>query len=205
MLEVELKFEISAASLPEIRRKLRAARFIRMVENSDVYYDTEELDLLQRAVFVRVRNRRHLEFKFNESMETAHVRCTERTFPLEPTEGQVHQMNALFARYLPQWRAVTRVEEAIGKKNLRELVSIETTREEYRYENLLVCIDHVKDLGDFLEVEAQAEEGADTTCMLLGLHNFAADIPLERLTVGYVELWLRKHCPSAYQLGKYQV
>src|SRR5258707_12343169 len=68
-----------------------------------------------------------------------------------------------------------------------------------------LSIDHVEGLGDFLEVEMQCEEDADTSEALALLHKFIAGLDLQHIKVGYVELWLRIHNPQAYQLGKYRL
>lgn len=72
-------------------------------------------------------------------------------------------------------------------------------------DDMLLCVDHVEGLGDFLEVEIQCEEETDTSQALSRLQYFIADLALQPLPVGYVELWLRLHHPQIYQQGKYQL
>jgi adenylate cyclase class IV len=63
--------------------------------------------------------------------------------------------------------------------------------------------DHVEGLGDFLEVETRCEEEADTGEAQTRLQTFVSDLQVRHINVGYVELWLAKHNPAAYQAGKY--
>jgi predicted adenylyl cyclase CyaB len=84
-------------------------------------------------------------------------------------------------------------------------VSINNTRESYADEHIDLSIDHVKGLGDFLEIETQCEEDADTTQAQALLQAFIADLHVEHIKVGYVELWLYKHNPEAYQAGRYHM
>lgn len=205
MIEVELKCSITPESRPLLEKKLQEARFQQQVYNSDVYYDTVTWDLLQRAVFVRVRNQRQLEFKFNEQAEKAHVQSTERAFSLTPNSQQAQAMNELFAHFLPAWHTAPTFIEAVNANNLLELARIENTRKQYTYDTLQICVDHVTGLGDFLEVETLCAEGTDTTQALQRLHDFVADFSFEPLTVGYVELWLRLYNPEAYRRGVYQL
>jgi adenylate cyclase class IV len=211
MIEVELKFEIVSGSWKFLKEKLDAlpsARRLKQVENVDRYYDTTSFDLLQQAVFVRVRNHAQLEFKFNEQVEAAHIQCTERVFPLQSRRQQVQELNSLFSHFLPQWYQVSTVKEAIQKKSLIVLASIKKKRVQYAYEDLLLSIDHVEGLGDFFEVEAQCEEGTETNQAIMRLQRFVSDLALPTLRpvhVGYVELWLRLHHPQVYLLGKYRV
>ncbi len=114
-------------------------------------------------------------------------------------------MNALFTRFLPHWSASSNFSEAITKNNLAELAHINNTREVYVDGAVHLNIDHVEGLGDFLEVEMQCEEDGDTSEALALLHKFIADLDVQHIKVGYVELWLRIHNPQAYQLGKYRL
>jgi adenylate cyclase, class 2 len=205
MIEVELKCELFPQLLPKLRERLQHMTFDGTVQNVDRYYDTPLLDLLQQAVFVRVRNEHRLEFKFNEKGEKAHRQSTERVFSLFPDPNAREKMNALFTRFLPHWSASSNFSEAVAKNNLTELACIKNTREVYIDEAVHLSIDHVEGLGDFLEVEMQCEEDGDTSEALALLHKFLADLDVEHVRVGYVELWLHMHNPQAYQLGKYHI
>ena len=203
MIEVELKFELLPTSWPRLEEQLATMQLVRNIRNSDTYYDTLEFDLLSQAVFVRVRNHLHLEFKFNEQAAPAHIQSLERVFSLMPEPRQAEEMNALFSRFLPRWRSADTVNEALHKNGLIELAHIENQRIQYMYDNLVVCVDQVEGLGDFVEVETQCEEGSDTSQVEARMQYFAAGFAARRMHVGYVELWLQKHDPQAYQRGKY--
>lgn len=205
MIEVELKCELFPELLPKLQERLQHMTFDGRAHNVDRYYDTPRFDLLQQAVFVRVRNDQQLEFKFNEQGETAHRQSTERVFSLFPDPSAREKMNALFTRFLPHWSASSNFSEALAKNNLTELAYINNTRGVYVDGAVHLSIDHVEGLGDFLEVEMQCEEDADTSKALALLHKFIADLDLQPIKVGYVELWLRIHNPPAYQLGKYRL
>jgi adenylate cyclase class IV len=205
MIEVELKGELFPELLPRLKERLKQMTFVDIVHNVDRYYDTPHFDLLQQAVFVRVRNENQLEFKFNEQGEIAHLQSTERVFSLFPDPKGRENMNALFTRFLPNWSASSNFSEAVTKNNLTELACINNTREVYVDEVIHLSIDHVAGLGDFLEVEVQCEEDTDTSETLALLHKFLAELNVKHIRVGYVELWLRMHNPPAYQLGKYRL
>jgi adenylate cyclase, class 2 len=204
MIEVELKFAFPHASRARLETHLGVFGRARRLRNSDIYYDTSSLDLLSQAVFVRVRNRRRLEFKFNEQAAPEHLFCTERAFSLNAAPGQVAEMNRLFAGFLPNWRPAHTVSEALHEHSLVELACIENSRAEYRHENLVVCVDHVEGLGDFLEIEMQCEVESEVPRAIEQVQAFAAGVEARQVHVGYVELWLQKHLPRAYRQGKYQ-
>jgi len=203
VIEVELKFELLPTSWPQLQKQLATMQLMRRVKNSDAYYDTTGFDFLRQAVFVRVRNRMHLEIKFNEQAAPAHIQSTERVFSLMPEPRQVEEMNALFSRFLPRWRAADTVKEALHRNGLIELAHIENRRVQYRYGDLVICVDQVEELGDFVEIEMQCEEGNDTHQMVAQVQDFAAGFAARQVRVGYVELWLKKHHPRAYQRGNY--
>ncbi len=205
MIEVELKCEL----IPEVERKLRerlgSMKFRGVLQSLDRYYDTARFDFLQQAVFVRVRNESQLQFKYNESSDLAHVQSLERVFPLVPESiQQVEEMNALFTRFLPEWRATSTFEMARSANKLVELARIRNRREAYINDDVEVSIDHVEGLGDFLEVELQCGEDADTSKALAKLRTFISEFGAQPVNIGYVEMWLRIHKPEAYRLGKYR-
>lgn len=203
MIEVELKFELLPTSWPQLKERLASRQPKCHVQNSDTYYDTAGLDFLSQAVFVRVRNHKHLEFKFNEQAAPAHIQCTERTFSLLPDPRQAEEMNTLFSRFMPRWRSADTVEEALHQNNLVELAHIENSRNQYAYDDLIICVDQVEELGDFLEIEMQCEEGYATRQAEARVQSFASGLAARQVRIGYVELWLQKHHPQAYLRGRY--
>jgi adenylate cyclase, class 2 len=203
VIEVELKFELLPSSWPLLEEQLATMQLARRLENSDIYYDTADFDLLSQAVFVRVRNHQHLEFKFNEQAAPAHIQSIERVFSLMPEPAQAEAMNTLFIRFLPRWRSANTVNEALRQNGLIELARIENRRVQYTNENLTVCVDQVEGLGEFVEIETQREEDSETQQAIVYVQEFAAGFAARQVRVGYVELWLQKHNPRAYRRGKY--
>ncbi len=211
MIEVELKFEIVPRSRTLLQAKLDAmplVRWLGRIENADTYYDTANFDGLLQAVFMRIRNRAHLEIKFHEQADPAHTHSTERVFPLDAAPPLVKEMNALCSRLVTGWLEAETVEEAIRANTLLEFAHIQNRRTQYVYENLVLSVDRVKGLGDFFEIETHCEEGTETEQAIARLQRFASALAFPSLRpvwVGYVELWLRRYLPQVYQLGKYRV
>lgn len=204
MIEVELKFEIAPASRPRLEEHLATIGPARCLKNTDTYYDTPAFDLLSQAVFVRVRNQDRLEFKFNEQAAPAHNHCTERVFSLESEPRQAEEMNNLFSGFLPDWRKAGTVNQALQQNGMIELARIENHRSEYTCENLIVCVDQVEGLGNFLEIETQCEEESEIDQAVSRVQAFAAGVVARQVHIGYVELWLQKYHQYAYHQGKYQ-
>lgn len=205
MIEVELKFSLPQQARAKLQEKLHSAEFIGTIHNVDIYYDTAAFDLLKQAVFVRIRNGSLLQIKFNEEIEKVHGQVTERTFPLSSYLDHIEEMNSLFRKFLLAWNTASSFEEAILKNKLVALVQINNEREAYVANGIYISLDRVEALGDFLEIEADYEEGSDTSHAVDTLTSFIADLNLQRIKTGYVELWLRIHNPHAYSLGKYHL
>jgi adenylate cyclase class 2 len=209
LIEVELKFEIPSGARMLLQTKLDAmlARPLEQVDNVDIYYDTASFDCLQQAVFVRIRNRTHLEIKYHEHADPAHTHSTERVFPLKSGPLLVKEMNIRCSHFIPGWQEADTIEEAIRINGLTEFARIEKQRTRYAYGNLILCVDSVEGLGDFFEVETHCEEETKIGQTIAKLQDFVASLALPALRpveVGYVELWLRLHLPQVYQLGQYQ-
>lgn len=205
MVEIELKCELSPELLDRVREKTRGMTFNGTAHNQDIYYDTSAWDLLRRGVFVRVRNNRQVEFKFNEGLTQEHGQVRERTFPLAADPIQLEKIQALFTTFLPAWIPAASFAEAVQKNGLVELVTIDNTHEIFVNEDFALSIDHVAGLGNFLEVETHCEEGADTGQAQARLQAFVSDLHVEHVKVGYVELWLYRHNPAAYAAGRYHL
>lgn len=205
MIEVELKFALPQQARAKLQAKLQGTEFIGTIHNVDNYYDTAAFDLLKQAVFVRIRNGSLLQIKFNQEVEKVHGQVTERAFPLSSYFDHTKTINNLFSKFLPTWDAASSFEEAIRQNKLVELVQINNQREAYLTNDIHISIDHVEAVGDFLEIEADYEEGSDTSHAIDTLSHFIADLNLQRVKTGYVELWLRIHNPYAYSLGKYHL
>lgn len=67
----------------------------------------------------------------------------------------------------------------------------------------MVCVDHVEELGDFLEIETHCAVESETPRAIEQVQVFAAGQEARQVHIGYVELWLQKHQPHAYRQGKY--
>lgn len=205
MIEIELKCELSPQLLDRVREKTRDMTFNGIVHNQDIYYDTPVWDLLRRGVFVRVRNDKRVEFKFNEGLTPEHGQVHERVFPLTADPVQAKKIHTLFASFLPTWTPAASFVETIQQNGLVELVTIDNTRESFVSADFALSIDHVAGLGNFLEVETHCEEGADTDQAQARLQAFVTDLHVRHIKVGYVELWLYKYNPAAYSAGKYHL
>ena len=210
MIEVEMKIELALQSQEQLQKLFEtqpSVHFINQTDQVDSYYDTDQYTCFQQAVFIRMRNRAALEMKYHETADPFHTQCTERVFPLVAEPHLVDEMNKLGARFIPGWHEAVNVEEALALNCLAEFVRIEKQRKQYVYEDVFLCIDTIPELGQFLEVEIfcnDDQEIAEAENRLQEVLLHFAVSPLRAVHVGYVELWLRRHRPQIYRLGRYQ-
>lgn len=204
MIEVERKCALTPEGVSTLQKYLQEMTPQGVTQQTDSYYDTPNWDLLHQAVFVRVRNAQTLQIKFDEEgSDKQHIACIERVFSLAGALPEdAHQ---LMQRFLPPWRSTSTFAEAVRVNALIELARIVKTRSTYTDGNMLVMLDHVEGLGDFVEVEIQCEEHEDTSEARARLEAFIAPLGAQPLTAGYTELWLRHHRPEAYQAGQYHL
>lgn len=200
MIEVEVRSQL----LPDIAAKLTArleTMHLREEKASqDVYYDTPQFDLLRhrQSVFVRIREGRLLQFKFDEDSQQR-IACIEREFLIQP-DLLPETAQTLFQTFLPTWRQAVSWEQAVTKNQLVELARIEKQRSVYIDGPLIISIDHVEGLGSFVEIERNCEEGSDTQVAEKHVHTFLGEIGGISLKAGYFEMWLYRHNQPAYQL-----
>lgn len=208
MQEVEQTCEVTPTVQERLHTYLRSREPDAIVVNDDRYYDTPEARLYEQAVFARVRTngaKRTLQFKFDEpGSDKQHISCTERAFVLadEPLPDGVH---AIFAHFLPTWQPASSWDEVCTRNHLEELTRILNTRHLYYLEDMTLCLDHVQDVGVFIEVEMLCEEGADTQEVRARVRQFVEMIGGVPLSAGYVELALQRSKPDIYARGQYHL
>lgn len=129
----------------------------------DVYFDTPEAQHYRNGVFIRIRNDKTLDVKFNPdhvqgSQGTDHVSCAEYSF-IEPlSEADAKKLQALDNLVNLSQPDGTTFQDFLAHNNLQDFLTIDKIRKTYTHENLNVVVDEVANFGTFLEVEIEAPE-----------------------------------------------
>ncbi|MBO0783218.1 MAG: CYTH domain-containing protein, partial [Ktedonobacteraceae bacterium] len=162
---------------------------------------TPDLALLRhrQTIFARLRDGHWLQLKFDEEQTVQHTACIEREFVLTEDGILPQEAQALFHQLLPTWQATPTWEEAKARNGLIELARIEKKRSVYTDGSLIMSIDMVKDLGNFVEIEMNLQEGEDSTTARRRVRAFADELGGHRIKAGYFEMWLYRYHQSAYQ------
>lgn len=201
MIEIELKYKLK--NFPKVGFPLLEER-----TEEDIYYDTKNYELLRNGNFLRIRNHEKIDFKLSTN-DITHLYCKETRFPFEPfpsskIEEVFHnlKLDITFNNY----------EEF--KEKLFVLAPILKKRKTYKInDSITMVLDEVDNLGYFLEIEYDVEqdsiteeEGKEYEEVLKNVleENHLLTEGDKKVTIGYVELYLKEHNIEAYHLGLYQ-
>lgn len=201
MIEIELKYELKNSFCFELEP---------MKENlvEDIYYDTQDYQLLRSGNFLRVRNGKQIDFKLNAN-DSSHLYCKETNFSYKNENfDEIKKMLSNLGISLSS----NNLEEIF--MNLKVLAPIKKKRYTYVLEeNVIMVLDKVENLGTFLEIEYDYDGDTFTKEQkdyfkkyleeILNKFHLLKDGDRE-VFVGYVELYLKKYNVEAYQLGLYQ-
>ncbi len=176
--EIEAKFKV--ANHRPIRRALRRAGgvYLGTILQTDRYFDTPKGDLLKRDSGLRIRNVRRLKSGRGEFDDA----------PLVTFKGPRKYQKGLKVRSEYQTRVgdADAIERIFHALDLSATLTIQKRRAEYRLGHVVVSLDTLPLLGEFVEIEAPSENSARRVCRRLNLDG-------EMITASYTQMLLR-HC-----------
>lgn len=201
MIELELKYKLN--KVPVIQEEITSEKNV-----EDIYYDTKDYTMLRNGNFLRLRNKKSLDFKLNTN-DLTHLYCKETNFSIDHFDrnGVLEVLKAIDVN-----AAFETGEELLEK--LQVLAPIKKYRQSYKLEeNVIMVIDEVQDLGTFLEIEydidqesitqEEANHYKDYLVNILKKRNLITNED-EEIHIGYVELYLKKYNIDAFNLGIYK-
>ena len=199
--EVELKYKIRE---PKLVEKFFSNDKIKSAKNSiDKYYDDKDFNFFKQGVFVRVRDDKKLDFKYNFE-DDKHEYCQENRFELPLCMEKSDSFNELLKmlKFKPLGNNIN-LPDFLKLNNLNEFVIIDKTRTKISKGELNFYLDNVKGLGEFIEIEGFPKRSSEIKGMIANIETIAKKLNLKKITVGYVELYLRKYNYIIYKQGKY--
>jgi predicted adenylyl cyclase CyaB len=199
--EVELKYEIRELKLIE---KFLSDGEVKSTKNSvDKYYDNKDFSFFKQGIFIRVRDDKKLDFKYNFE-DDKHEYCQENRFelPIRMDKSDIFN-NLLKTLGLKPLGDDVSLTTFLELNNLIDFVIIDKTRTEISKDELNFYLDNVKEVGEFIEIEGIPKQSSDIEDMIANIKGIAKKLNLKKLTTGYVELYLRKYNYNIYAQGKY--
>ncbi|MBD3329006.1 CYTH domain-containing protein [Candidatus Dojkabacteria bacterium] len=210
-IEIELRYEILDNEPP----KLNYTSPRRVL---DVYYDTANGKFFKQGIFIRERNNKKLDFKFNledlkgNDLKNDHTHCDDFSFTLPLTlesKKKIDQVGKILKLKIPKDFNLTNF---LNSNSLRKLAVVDKLRRKANQNGFSICYDVEKTSGRFLEIEKCIEIDSDANDYREKIQQIKDDIAsfvksfgvgLKQNPIGYCEAVLRKTNFDLYLQGKY--
>lgn len=205
-IEIELRYEVInheqllefVAPLQQLHRK----------RDVDIYFDNAQGLLYQKGIFIRTRNGKKLDFKFNratlENLDLAiQDYCEEHSFALPLQEQDLQRINELLISLNLKPAACPSLDAIKQANNFIDYYTVDKVRTSYAHKDFTIGVDEVADLGTFLEIELMAETAENLEAVKQEMELFLVGLQLRPLRTGYGTLLLRKNNFMRYLMGRF--
>jgi predicted adenylyl cyclase CyaB len=206
IFEIELRYEVT--NISQLAQFLTQAMQLSKKRDIDVYLDTSDYTLWQRGIFIRIRNDKTLDIKFNRAcLRDASIDrldyCEEHRFSLPLEESKREELNLLLVSL--DLKQIPSADLTLLKvvNSLQPHYVVDKVRTTYSLHEFTLAFDEVADLGTFLEIELMAEN-ADALEQIRGrMLQLLDGLGLRKLRMGYGTELLRKNDFDCYRKGRY--
>lgn len=205
-IEIELRYEVMDRQ--QILAFLSCAKLLNIKHDVDIYLDTPNRNLWKRGIFIRIRNEKKLDIKFNREcfLNTTidHLDyCEEHSFALPLKDQDLDKINELLVSIdLLPIKAADFVAFKSANK-LEEHYVIDKVRSSYNYKSFTIGLDEIADLGTFLEIELMAYTADGLEKVKQEMQFLLFDLKLKPIGAGYSSLMLKKNDFDCYVQGRY--
>ena len=120
-IEIELRYEIVDKN--QLTQFLAPLKFLRSNQDIDIYYDNADAILYQKGIFIRNRNNKKLDIKFNRAcLDNPDLAiqdyCEEHSFALPLQEKNLSRINELLVSLQLQPSPIADLEESLKKPTI---------------------------------------------------------------------------------------
>lgn len=204
-LEIEKKYQIEEVPHDFLQTHFQ---FVHEKRVLDRYFDTPSGDWYQKGIFIRIRNDKSLDIKFNpdhlrQTNVTDYISCHEYNFSEPFGEREVENLKVLEKHIGINIFGVLNFESFLEKNQLELLLEIDKVRTTYENGTFTIVIDDIQNLGRFLEVEYAGPSDVSTDRVVKQIDELMVDVPAKLLTSGSFEMCLRQANFDLYSKGKY--
>ena len=205
-IEIEQKFEVlDETALAPFLASIKPDGTIHTI---DSYLDTTDAALLNRGIWIRIRDTKKLEFKFNQACidnPTLGMQsyCEEHAFTLPFTATDTDRLNALNTRLNLVPINQADFDGYLQANKLSPHRIIDKMRTTYQIDDFSIMIDVVANLGTFLEIELMACSAENVTAVEQRMALLLAGLPLKRVKTSYDTLLLRKQNFDVYLKSRF--
>lgn len=205
-IEIELRYEVLK---PE-----QLSSFVTPLQKKhtkhdiDIYFDTPTDYLHKNGIYIRTRNHKKLDIKFNRAcLDNPDLAiqdyCEEHSFTLPLQEKDLLTINRLLVSLNLKPMRIASLENLKSINQFHEQCVVDKIRTSYAFNNFTICIDEVKDLGTFLEIELMADSAENVLKVKQEMLTLIHDLDLKPIKTGYINLLLRKKDFAHYLMGRF--
>ena len=205
-IEIELRYEVLKPE--QLSSFLASFEKLHQKHDIDIYLDNPQSLLYQKGIFIRIRNGKKLDIKFNRAtLENPDLAiqdyCQEYSFALPLKKKELNKLNELLISLDLKPIEVADFEHLKNANNFDEHYRVDKIRTSYKYDSFTICLDEVADLGIFLEVELMASTIEDLAAVKQQMQQLIKGLDLAPLKTGYGTLLLRKKDFEHYLMGRF--
>jgi len=205
-IEIELRYEI--VDQAQLSHFLTSAQHLGTSHDIDIYFDTCGARLWERGLFVRTRNNRTLDIKFNRACLDDPTRapqnyCEEHVFELPLKKSDQKRLGELLVGLNLEPTDQADFELFKRTNNLFPHYTVAKTRTTYRYGEFTLAVDTVVDLGAFIEIELMTNSADELEAVKARMRRALEGLNLKPLERGYAAMLLRKNDFKNYIKGRY--
>lgn len=205
-IEIELRYQVlDKHQLPTFLGQFEK---LHQKHDVDVYLDNPEFQLYKRGIFIRLRNHKKLDFKFNRAcLDNPDLEfqdyCEEHSFAIPLQEQDMEKINDLLISLL--LKPITRPDLDLLKSinNFGTHYIVNKLRTSYKHNSFTLCVDEVMDLGTFLEIELMANSIENLKTVKIEMQQLLKGLSLEPVKIGYCSAIVRKQNFELYLLGRF--
>lgn len=181
-IEIEAKFPLynkkeTISKLKEIGKIVEKNNY-----QKDIYYTPAHENFIEKnpvAEWFRIRNTKEettINYKnWSNNNSNNKISCKEIEIGIDDYTGMIEMLNAL---------------------DFKQIIVVEKTRNSFEYNNIIISIDSIKDLGDFIELEFKTNlynnESESMTYILNIIEKLDIQIG-EQIFAGYPQLVMKKN------------
>ena len=205
-IEIELKYEI--LDMSQLHSFLQSLEYKKTVATHDSYFDTTDGSYFKKGLWIRNRNNKSLDFKFNreglldQSLPMTSF-CEEHSFRLPLETNDKERLTPLCNFLQLKVPDNLNLQEFSTCNGIREMAIVYKTRKVYQHKIFTIVIDTIENVGDFLEIECMAHDSHNAREITQQMEALLEGLPLKRTTITYDAAWWRKHHFGIYQQGRY--
>lgn len=205
-IEIELRYEI--INQDQLMQFLAPLQQLQSKRDIDIYLDNSQALLYQKGIFIRIRNGKKLDIKFNRAcLDNPGLAiqdyCEEHSFALPLQESDLPRLNELLISLNLNPITIPDLEQLKAANNFGTHYTVDKTRTSYQHDAFTLCVDHVTDLGTFLEIELMANSIEDLAAIKQEMQHVIKGLALVPLKTGYGTLLLRKKHFEHYLMGRF--